>query len=115
MEIKPETLDSHVAESGPTETQSTGASYRVNEEGLFLQNGDEERRLCSPLKVVAFTRDQDGESWGRLVKLQDPDGNNKEIAIPMRRTRTYSLLSAWISDGLVPLYASFRARGLKTA
>lgn len=40
--------------------------------------------LCSPLTVLALTRDGTGKAWGRLVAVTDPDGNVHELAIPAR-------------------------------
>lgn len=39
--------------------------------------------LCSPLDVLAAARDADGDAWGRLVRVQNPDGQWGERLIPM--------------------------------
>lgn len=39
--------------------------------------------LCSPLEVLAATRDDEGRAWGRLVRVQDADGQWNEAAVPM--------------------------------
>ena len=41
-------------------------------------------RICSPLSVLALTRDGSGTAWGRLVEVVDPDGNRHQRAIPSR-------------------------------
>lgn len=40
------------------------------------------RPLCSPLTVVAVTRDTDGRNWGRLLEVQDADGRVHRWAMP---------------------------------
>jgi uncharacterized protein (DUF927 family) len=41
------------------------------------------RWVCSPLEVVAETRNSDGVNWGRLLRITDRDGRVKEWAMPM--------------------------------
>ena len=38
--------------------------------------------LCSPLVVMARTRDKNSESWGRLLRWHDPDGYEKTWGMP---------------------------------
>lgn len=63
--------------------------------------------ICSELRVLAETRDGDGEEWGRLLEVVDRDGRRKRWAMPMSlmsgdgsaiRERLFSL-------GLVPSQA----------
>ncbi|WP_343056217.1 DUF927 domain-containing protein [Ancylobacter tetraedralis] len=42
-------------------------------------------RFCSPLTVVAETRDGDGRNWGRLLCVVDRDNIRKEWAMPMEQ------------------------------
>ncbi len=39
--------------------------------------------LCSSIEVEASTRNEDGEAWGRLVRVRDRDGIWHEWAMPM--------------------------------
>lgn len=39
--------------------------------------------LCSPLEVIADTRDAENGKWGRLLRVTDRDGVTKEWAMPM--------------------------------
>lgn len=41
-------------------------------------------RACSRVEVVAVTRDEHGEEWGRLLHVTDADGRTHEWAMPMR-------------------------------
>ena len=40
------------------------------------------RRLCSPLRVLARTRDPNSEEWGLLLEIHDPDGKLKFWVMP---------------------------------
>lgn len=42
--------------------------------------------LCSPLRVLALTRDAEGAAWGRLLEVEDPDGRPHPWAMPMSLT-----------------------------
>jgi putative DNA primase/helicase len=39
--------------------------------------------LCSPIQVVAITRDRDQHAWGRLLHVATPDGHWHRWAMPM--------------------------------
>lgn len=49
---------------------SAGACRRVDSR----ESGKTWERLCSPLRVLALSRDRSGRGWGRLVEVIDPDG-----------------------------------------
>lgn len=49
--------------------------------------------LCSPLKVLALTRDAEGRSWGMLLEVHDPDGRQHLWAMPAAK------LANWQRDG----------------
>src|SRR5437762_2403985 len=40
------------------------------------------RWVCSPLRVLAQTRDPNGEDWGKLLEIRDQDGKVKQWAMP---------------------------------
>ena len=61
--------------------------FELKSDGVYWRDdsGDEKPKwLCSPLKVVALTRDRAGEGWGRYVEVLDPDGRRHFWAIPAR-------------------------------
>ncbi len=68
--------------------------YVHHPDGLYYDKFDTSKKkriawkLCSPLKVVALTRDQFSKNWGRLIELKDRDGNTHEWAMPMEYTAT---------------------------
>ena len=69
------------------------SAFRVSESGVEKriervdkETGDvtiEWRWFCSHLEVAAVTRSSEGEEWGRLLVVTDPDGLRKQWAMPM--------------------------------
>lgn len=65
------------------DTLPTG--FRLTHEGAFFSSEDgESRPVCSPLEIIARTRDDKGHNWGLLVEFDDPDGAKKRWNIPAR-------------------------------
>ncbi|AIB34137.1 DUF927 domain-containing protein [Pseudomonas simiae] len=59
--------------------------FRLTSEGVFYAGDDcESRPVCSPLEILARTRDDKGQNWGLLVEFDDPDGAKKRWNIPAR-------------------------------
>jgi len=59
--------------------------FRLTPEGVFYSGDDGEARpVCSPLEIIARTRDDKGHNWGLLVEFDDPDGAKKRWNIPAR-------------------------------
>lgn len=59
--------------------------FRLTTEGVFYSGDDGEARpVCSPLEILARTRDDKGHNWGLLVEFDDPDGEKKRWNIPAR-------------------------------
>ncbi|QKG66360.1 DUF927 domain-containing protein [Pseudomonas sp. B14-6] len=59
--------------------------FRLTSEGVFYAGDDGEARpVCSPLEILARTRDDKGQNWGLLVEFDDPDGAKKRWNIPAR-------------------------------
>src|SRR5271155_477124 len=60
-----------------------GVEKRVERENKETgETVSEWRWICSPLRVLAQTRDPGGEDWGRLLEIRDPDGKVKQWAMP---------------------------------
>ncbi|MDB5849331.1 MAG: hypothetical protein JWP29_3083, partial [Rhodoferax sp.] len=78
--------------SGPDDDQGLARHdpFTVSETGVWFQGADRDGNLtrpewlCSPLHVVALTRDQDGAGWGYLLQFADPLGRAKQWAMPAR-------------------------------
>lgn len=64
--------------------------FTCREDGVYHLNqtdeGTDEEFVCSPLRVLAHARDNDGQSWGRLLEVEDLDGNLHRWAMPMNMT-----------------------------
>ncbi len=66
-----------------------GGSFRLNEKGIIFVGNDKDgnqlppRWICSPIKVVAKTRDAKNGEWGRLLKWRDDDGVIHQWAMPL--------------------------------
>lgn len=75
-----------------------GGRFRLTDEGLTFLGIDKDgnplppRWICSPLYVVAKTRDAQSGEWGRLLEWQDDDGITHQWAMPL------SLLQGDCSD-----------------
>lgn len=59
------------------------SGFFMRKDGLYVENGEGFQKVCSPLEVIACTRDENQENWGRLVRFKDLDDHTHEIAIPM--------------------------------
>ena len=66
-------------------TETLPSGFRLTPEGVFYSGEDgESRPVCSPLEILARTRDDKGHNWGLLVEFEDPDGAKKRWNIPAR-------------------------------
>jgi uncharacterized protein (DUF927 family) len=73
--------------------QFTGWPFRVTHEGVEkrIERVDKETRIitvewkwfCSRLDIDAETRSNEGEDWGRLLRITDRDNRVKHWAMPM--------------------------------
>ena len=63
--------------------------FQARDKGIFFRTEDKDGNpdwnwLCSPLRVLALTREGDDQEWGRLVEVIDPDGNAHRWAMRPR-------------------------------
>jgi hypothetical protein len=57
--------------------------YRFDEDGsVDWDNEGEWMWLCSPIKILAVTRDSDQRKWGILIMVKTPDGHWHRCALP---------------------------------
>ncbi|MBR7783325.1 DUF927 domain-containing protein [Undibacterium luofuense] len=75
----------------PTDAGAGSAKpfFTASDEGVFYHAFHEGEalpalKICSPLRVVARTRDASSSEWGYLLELPDPDGHIKRWAMPSR-------------------------------
>lgn len=66
-----------------------GGTYDVSHRGVFFIGADKDgnelppRWICSPLSVVAKTRDAKSGEWGRLLEWRDDDRVRHQWAMPL--------------------------------
>jgi len=80
LDMLPEADDPDESE-GPFIIRKSGIYYRMPH-----KNGEEQEPqwVCSPLSVVALTRDHLSEAWGRLLEIHDAEGTVHTWAMPAR-------------------------------
>jgi putative DNA primase/helicase len=66
--------------------------FALNEHGLFHVAIEEDRinpimQVCAPLKIIADTRDVNGENWGRILEFRDKDGKLQQYTMKMQDLR----------------------------
>lgn len=89
--------------------------FLVNNEGVFylVRREDREEQIihvCSPLIVVAITRNSKGTNWGKLFSLVDPEGHEKQHHI--RNTANHQTVIAELVHKGLTLSGHPRARTL---
>jgi len=69
-----------------TTSPAVHSLFHVGERGVFYHDPSGENeplRICSRLDIVAETRDEEGEGWGRLLNWVDSEGRNHIWGMPM--------------------------------
>lgn len=73
----------------PITCEYAGGCFKLNEQGVSFLGKDKDgnpmapKWICSPLYVVAKTRDAKSGEWGRLLEWQDDDGITHQWAMPL--------------------------------
>lgn len=73
----------------PITCEYAGGCFKLNEQGVSFLGKDKDgnqmapKWICSPLYVVAKTRDAKSGEWGRLLEWQDDDGVIHHWAMPL--------------------------------
>ncbi len=75
--------DSTLGTRDPT-NQWIPPEFTIQSDGIYYRSksGDKLVRLCSPLQVVALSRNPSGTGWGKLVAIKDPDGRHHRVMLP---------------------------------
>jgi putative DNA primase/helicase len=67
--------------------------FALTEDGVFHTHQEKDKagnlrpvtvKVCSPLEVVAYARDPNSETWGKLLKWPDPDQKEHSWVVPAR-------------------------------
>jgi putative DNA primase/helicase len=78
-------------ERGQDEAPAMPKGFTLEADGVFYHGTDRDGKplspawTCSPLRIVALTRDADGTAWGRLLEFHDLDGKPHRWAMPLER------------------------------
>ncbi len=85
-----EVIDKKCQEQAKKQHSKLPAGFYLDETSLWYQNepkGDNDLptqlRICSRLEIIAVTRNQYGEDFGRLLRWYDCDGRQHTWAMPM--------------------------------
>lgn len=82
----------------PVVCEYAGGHFKLSDKGVTFNGTDKDgnqlppRWICSPLYIVAKTRDAKSGEWGRLLEWQDDDGVSHQWAMPL------ALLQGDVSD-----------------
>ncbi|WP_158946249.1 DUF927 domain-containing protein [Pseudodesulfovibrio cashew] len=84
-------LERYGIDDKPQTSPSASPGFKLKEDGVYrtkiVSSGElVEEMVCSPLEVLALTRDKDNQSWGKLLQVTDPDGNDHKWAMSMEMT-----------------------------
>jgi putative DNA primase/helicase len=64
-------------------TAAGGVTFLADETGVKAKDADDNTTVVSsPLWIEAITRDEHAANFGRLLRFVDPDGNEKQWAMP---------------------------------
>lgn len=79
---------SHAKSNGNTGS-GLGNSFSLRDSGVFFMEMDKDGNpewhwVCSPLRILARTRNADGNEWGILLEVLDPEGRAHRWAMPSR-------------------------------
>lgn len=86
--VVPPKLNGGVSMPAPESTGQAPAHkhFQVRQTGVWQVDDETGSNtfVCSPLEVLAYARDHNSESWGRLLKWEDPAGKLHTWVVPMR-------------------------------
>jgi len=83
---KPEAVPAS-AKNRKSTGSALGNSFSLRDSGVFFMEVDKDGNpewhwVCSPLRILARTRNADGQAWGYLLEVLDPEGHAHRWAMP---------------------------------
>ena len=83
-------------------------SFHLYPDGLYTITGvlsgepDAKEKVCSPVEVIAKSRNEDSTGWSRRIKVTAPDGVDKQINVAMSDLvqNPDSVVGALVDNGL---------------
>lgn len=73
----------NISQTNTATHQEAHPCFVVKSDGVYYQDEDTLRWVCSKLLIKALVRDHQSENWGRLLALYDADGKTHTWAMPM--------------------------------
>ncbi|MBU1230308.1 MAG: DUF927 domain-containing protein [Proteobacteria bacterium] len=75
--------------NGKNAEAGLGNPFSLRDSGVYIMEEDKDGNpefywVCSPLRILAETRDADSMEWGRLLEVLDPEGQAHRWAMPAR-------------------------------
>jgi putative DNA primase/helicase len=74
----------------PDSSQCIPSGFKLTDKGVeksHVSDGEVHWTwICSYLEIRALSRSSEGEDWGRLLLVKDPDGSSHEWSMPMSMT-----------------------------
>ena len=95
------------------ESVTRQSPFRVTEKGVFWLGGkDGPIKLAAQIDVIAQTRDDAGENWGRLLRWRDNEGRIHRWAMPMEMLASDAgaVRARLLGEGLPYIAANARLR-----
>ncbi|MDO9633139.1 MAG: DUF927 domain-containing protein, partial [Humidesulfovibrio sp.] len=85
---KPEALTAP-EKNGKDAGSSLGNSFSLRDSGVYFMEVDKDGNpewhwVCSPIRILARTRNVDGQEWGCLLEVLDAEGREHRWAMPAR-------------------------------
>jgi len=84
-------LEQYEIADSPQKANSSSGPFKSKDDGVYYLELDSdgnliEERICSPLDVLALTRNTDNKNWGRNLQVVDLDGKKHQWAMQMDLT-----------------------------
>jgi uncharacterized protein (DUF927 family) len=94
----------------PKRQPKTPALFRVDEQGVYADEGAGEIRISGPVELLAEVRDEQSSGWSKLFRFRNRDGRDAELLVQnsLLHQPSKDVLSTFAEVGL-ELEASQRA------
>jgi len=66
-------------------TKDRASPFVRKPDGLYYRVEDNLEKICSPIEVLAMTRDSEGRNWGRLIEMTDSDSTIHRWSLHMEK------------------------------
>src|SRR5579862_1701006 len=111
--IKHEAMALLKKDTSPLEPPSSPSRFQVTDEGVLYVTGDADPvKLSARIDVVAETRDDQSENWGRCLEWRDAEGTKHQWAMPLEllASESAAVRARLLSGGLTFITSNARLR-----